>query len=405
MLKQKAVSVIRSICLLFSVLIIFLPSAAQADSNVFQQLQTPFYDPNSSAACTSELSVPDGSSNKDIVVKFLIAHVGSPVAVAALAGNFELESGFSSTADNGQGYYGLAQWGGSRLTNLRNYADSVGGQASDLGVQLNFMLQELQKSYGSTLSKITTSDAVIPPYPNGAASPSPNDAVYNVVLGYEGAVDKNQKFGVQAYDYRLRYANDILSQYGSTTSIVNSSSAATSSPCGSQTGASGTGACVSPFPGGWVPNRLDMGYDGTFSGQIVAPCAGTVTYSSTSFSNWGGWIELTLDQQPAGLPTSTLYFAEGVAPLVSSGKHVSAGDPIASPAVSPYGNAYGTTPNGVGQIEWGVAQNGSVGSPTNTYVYGQCGSSSATQSVLDFAQWAESLGLAGPATTNNAGCP
>ena len=43
------------------------------------------------------------------------------------------------------------------------------------------------------------------------------------------------------------------------------------------------GSLTNPFPGGWTPGRLDMGYDGTFKGQIVAPFSGTITYASTSF--------------------------------------------------------------------------------------------------------------------------
>lgn len=167
-----------------------------------------------------------------------------------------------------------------------------------------------------------------------------------------------------------------------------------------------SGGLTNPFPDGWIPNRLDMGYDGTFKNKIVAPFSGTITYASTSFSNWGGWIELKADNQPAGLPSSTLYFAEGVKPTVTNGQHVNAGDQIAVPAPSPYGNAYGTNADGSGEIEWGLAQDGSVGTPTNTYVYGQCGSSSATSTVMAFSQWAQqNLGLSPPSQTSNAGCP
>lgn len=163
----------------------------------------------------------------------------------------------------------------------------------------------------------------------------------------------------------------------------------------------GAGGLTNPFPGGWTPGRLDMGYDGTFKNQIVAPFSGTITYASTSFSNWGGYIELKADQQPAGLPTSTLYFAEGVKPAagITAGKHVNAGDPIADAYTN---GAQGGIP---GLIEWGVAQDGSVGTPTNTYVYGQCGSSAAKSTVLSFSQWAQSLGLGPPSDTSSAGCP
>jgi hypothetical protein len=149
-----------------------------------------------------------------------------------------------------------------------------------------------------------------------------------------------------------------------------------------------------------------MGYDGTFKNKIVAPFSGTITYASASFSNWGGWIELKADSQPAGLPSSTLYFAEGVKPAagITKGKHVNAGDPIADPYTT---GAQGGVP---GLIEWGVAQDGPVGTPTNTYVFGQCGSAAAKQAVLDFEQWAiQNLHVAqhdtSPSAGNTPGCP
>lgn len=161
----------------------------------------------------------------------------------------------------------------------------------------------------------------------------------------------------------------------------------------------GSGGLTNPFPDGWQPNRLDMGYDGTFTTKIVAPFSGTIIYAANSFSNWGGYIEIKADQTPSGLPTSTLYFAEGVGVVVGAGTHVTAGQEIAKPVPSVW--------NGIlGNIEWGIAQEGPVGSPTNTYVYGKCGSAGAKSDVLNFASWAEkSLHVAPPSQTSNAGCP
>lgn len=182
---------------------------------------------------------------------------------------------------------------------------------------------------------------------------------------------------------------------------VGYSSAVSSGPTGPPVIA---GGLTNPFPDGWIPNRLDMGYDGTFKNRIVAPFDGTVTYAASSFSNWGGYIEIKADNKPAGLPTSTLYFAEGVAPIPGQqGQHVTAGTKIATPANSPFGDPYGHGSSGA--IEWGPAQEGVNGSPTNTYVYGQCGSSAAKQAILNFSQWAQQLGLAAPSETSNAGCP
>ena len=157
--------------------------------------------------------------------------------------------------------------------------------------------------------------------------------------------------------------------------------------------------CTNPFPKGWKSERLDMGWDGTFKKRIVAPCAGKIIYASDSFSNWGGYIELKLHKQPSQLATSTLYFAEGLHPTVQAGQHVKAGQTIAVPAKNHFN---GTN----GNIEWGLAQDGSVGGPTNTHVYGRCGSGGARQSVINFVKWArQNFHLKTPSSTDNAGCP
>ncbi|HSX46310.1 MAG TPA: hypothetical protein VLG27_04920 [Candidatus Saccharimonadia bacterium] len=178
---------------------------------------------------------------------------------------------------------------------------------------------------------------------------------------------------------------------------INGSNGLSSSP------SSIAGGFTNPFPKSWQPGRLDMGYDGTFTGQIVAPFSGTITYAATSFSNWGGYIELKASQKIPGLPSATLYFAEGVKPAagIHAGVTVQAGQPIADAFTT------GAQAGIPGNIEWGPAQDPSgVGTPTNTYVYGQCHSASARATVLAFAKWAEqTLHVAAPAQTGQAGCP
>ena len=75
---------------------------------------------------------------------------------AAVMGNMEAESGFDAAAiEKGSGWgFGLCQWtnpnGGStgRRTNLENYAASIGKPASDIGVQCDFLLAELDPNGG-----------------------------------------------------------------------------------------------------------------------------------------------------------------------------------------------------------------------------------------------------------------
>ena len=155
------------------------------------------------------------------------------------------------------------------------------------------------------------------------------------------------------------------------------------------------GPAASPFPGGWKPSRADMGYDGTFTGSLVAPVSGTITYAANSFSNWGGYLQLKADTG-FGLDSQTLYFAEGLSPTVKVGQHVNVGDQIATPAASPW--------NGIlGNIEWGMAADPqSVGTPTNPLA--ETGTVNPKSTVYKFLNWAETvLGLPQPTDLSGAG--
>jgi lysophospholipase L1-like esterase len=156
---------------------------------------------------------------------------------------------------------------------------------------------------------------------------------------------------------------------------------------------------ANPFPKGWEPGRLDMGYDGTFKDVLVAPFAGTITYASNSFSNWGGYVELKAHGPVNGLPTQTLFFAEGLVPVAQAGQDVSAGQLIALPTPSRWN---GTN----GNIEWGVAQDLPSGVKTGvTDTYAKV-ASDPRQMVLSFAQWAvQTLHLPPPSKTDQAGYP
>lgn len=147
---------------------------------------------------------------------------------------------------------------------------------------------------------------------------------------------------------------------------------------------------ANPFPDGWLPSRLDMGYDGTFTKEIVAPFPGTVVYAASRFSNWGGYVELEASGTIPGLPTRTLYFAEGLLPALHAGQQVKAGQPIAIAVPSPW--------NGIaGNIEWGIAVNTPVGTPSNPYA--ESGAPDPAAMVLAFNQWVHSH-LDVPASTD-----
>lgn len=149
---------------------------------------------------------------------------------------------------------------------------------------------------------------------------------------------------------------------------------------------------VNPFGAGFATSRLDMGMDGTAK-QFLSPFAGTVVAADASNSGWqgGGYMAIKSDS-PLGLASQTVYFAEGLAPSVSVGQHVSAGQTIATPRSNPYNGI-------VGNIEWGLASDSSPEQPLAHII------SNPAAMVLAFAKWAEGLGVPPPTSTGNAGFP
>ena len=347
---------------------------------------------SSTGATGGSITSLTGSDHEHEAYNFFIAEGLTPAQSVGILANLINESGVDPTngapPTNGTAF-GIAQWTyTARQAPLIAFAaaQQPPKPVTDMLVQLLFMWQELSTGYKSTLDglkQITGNDA-------NAAS----QAAVLFRIGYEACNTAD----ISCSD-RGSVAANLFPQYA--TGGSPGSPPSTGGNCSSTT--TTTTGFTSPFPGGWTPNRLDMGYDGTFKGQIVAPFSGTITYAANSFSNWGGYMEIKADQQPQGLPTSTLYFAEGLKPIVTSG-HVTAGTPIADPAPSPYGDAYGTTSDGSGQIEWGVAVDGSAGTPTNPLA--ESGASNPSQMVLDFATWAEqTFSLPPPSQTSHAGSP
>lgn len=103
---------------------------------------------SSSTECcsTGSGSLVAGSNNEEKVWNYLVGNMGlSAVQAAGIMGNIQQESGFSPTIVNKRsGAYGLIQWFAGRETNLENYARSVNKDKGDLGMQLDFMKQELE---------------------------------------------------------------------------------------------------------------------------------------------------------------------------------------------------------------------------------------------------------------------
>ncbi|MFJ7982428.1 phage tail tape measure protein [Lysinibacillus xylanilyticus] len=94
----------------------------------------------------SQTKVVSGGSAQATVWNYFKSKGLSDSAVAGIMGNLQQESNYNSNAGkNTQGSaYGIAQWRGSRLSELNSYAKGKGTSASDLNTQLEFMWKELQ---------------------------------------------------------------------------------------------------------------------------------------------------------------------------------------------------------------------------------------------------------------------
>lgn len=93
-----------------------------------------------------------GGTNAQKIYSYFIGRGLTPIQTAGIMGNLQAESGFDpgieekGTTRKDKGY-GIAQWTFGRRTNLENFAASKGKPASDLGVQLDFLWEELNTAY------------------------------------------------------------------------------------------------------------------------------------------------------------------------------------------------------------------------------------------------------------------
>ena len=98
---------------------------------------------------------PSGSKDIDGLKANLLKVFGDRDMSAAIFGNLMQESGGDSGISNPKsGNFGLAQWGGSRLTALNAFAQAQGTTASDQMTQIKFILHELQTTESAAYEKV-----------------------------------------------------------------------------------------------------------------------------------------------------------------------------------------------------------------------------------------------------------
>lgn len=96
------------------------------------------------------------ATNLDTILSYLTGTLGlSSAQAAGVAGNLQVESGFSPTAANPkEGAIGIAQWEGGRRQQLDAYAAATGGAEQNLNTQLGFLGYELNTSESSALQRL-----------------------------------------------------------------------------------------------------------------------------------------------------------------------------------------------------------------------------------------------------------
>lgn len=145
---------------------------------------------------------------------------------------------------------------------------------------------------------------------------------------------------------------------------------------------------VNPFPGAsGAGGRLDQGIDVTGK-NFLSPVSGKVVLSRQSDPGWkgGGYVAI----QDAADPNRVYYFAEGIAPIVSTGQTVQAGERIAIPKLNPYNGT-------LGNIEFGRANPASPGQPLAQVISNPAGM------VQQLYSWLRSLGGPSVSSTSAAG--
>jgi len=105
---------------------------------------------------TSPLLKLEKSDTQKQIFELLLAGGFNAGQVSAIMGNIYAESGFNSASEEPGGPlmgYGLAQWTGGRRTNLETFAQQKGVAASDIPMQIEFLIKEYKDSYKTVLDK------------------------------------------------------------------------------------------------------------------------------------------------------------------------------------------------------------------------------------------------------------
>lgn len=147
-----------------------------------------------SAGGQGNYSLPKGKSiSSNEAIDYLVKKGMTPAQAAGVVGNLLQESTLNSGAHNkAEGAYGLAQWRGSRLSDLQSFAASQGKSIDDVNTQLDFIMHELKGKESKAGQMLF-------------ASKTADEAAFNFGKYYERPKTVEQS--------RLSYATQSLAQY------------------------------------------------------------------------------------------------------------------------------------------------------------------------------------------------
>ncbi len=335
-----------------TLLALFLQATPSAGAYDALAKRTPFYDPDVVVNTCSSSTNLVGSENAEKIYHFFISQGMQPFQAAGIMGNMQAEAHFetrlveygyknsrgevsvagkpSSLDDNvppdqpnlqdgkdkGQPGYGLIQWTKGRKQPLRDASASGTPLASDLGLQLNNIMTELNGPY-----KKAAYDPLL-------ASKDVDEATSVILDNYEIPGNKPVQRPI-----RQGFARDILAKFGSSTE------ASSSTPASSSSAAPTTSGCVSTGVGEYQnplrdiknlrPGRIDQGVDYGGDGPVYAIGNGTVTIARISGTGWpgpdggsGSYVGYLLSDGPAA--GKTIYVAENCTLKVKKGDSVNA---------------------------------------------------------------------------------
>lgn len=160
---------ISSIILISFILASTLSNIARAefDERFYKLNDIIYYDAGEDCAPASSGNMADinleGNDNAEKIWNFFKSKGLTDEQTAGIMGSLWGESNHFQPdlveAGNGIGY-GIAQWSFGRRTNLENYAKEKGKPVSDLGVQLNFLWQELEGPENRALNMVKSASTV-----------------------------------------------------------------------------------------------------------------------------------------------------------------------------------------------------------------------------------------------------